>query len=399
MRCIEAKISRAVIDRNRGKDVKQITDPKYPVKFRYRAERAKGSWFVVKYQGGKAVWRKVGGYPEITPDKLFDRLPEIMIALGINADSPEVSVSSFDAVNDVIDWYVDSCLINRNLSKSRKATIKCVAKQLKIQFAFCQLGDLCPSQVDQLVINNMQETGYSTAYIRQTYDLLRLAFQKAHKLKKITVNPIAGYKFSDSVGTKIKPKPSRLHKHHLPSLFEQLKHSEIEKQMLAVIMLLTGTRIGETRMARWDHIDWGDHILIIPEENAKNGDLHRIPLTKTMVAILKRYRAVQEYDGYKGVYLFPNGRGRNISSSKASEYIRDISGSSWSAHDLRKLARSIWADLDIDYFVSERLLNHKMSNLDQTYIHSHTENRKRMALEKYHEWMRNHGLAKILQDI
>lgn len=399
MRCIEAKITKAAIERNMGKDVRQITDSKHPVKFRYRSKRDRGSWFVVRYQKGKAVWRKVGGYPEITPDKIFGRLPEIMIAIGINSDSPEVSVSSFEKVNDVIDWYVDSCLINRNLSKSRKATIKCVAKQLKLHFAFCKLDALCPSQVDDRVINKMQGFGYSTAYIRQTYDLLRLAFQKAHKLKMITVNPIAGYKFSDSVGTKIKPKPSRLHKHHLPSLFEQLKHSDAKKQMLSLIMLLVGTRIGETRMIRWDHIDWGDHVLIIPEENNKTSELHRIPLTKTMVAIFKRYRAAQEYDGYKGVYLFPNGRGRAVSSSKASEYIRDISGGSWSAHDLRKLARSIWADLDIDYFVSERLLNHKMSSLDQTYIHSHTENRKRMALEKYHEWLRNHGLAKILQDI
>lgn len=399
MHSITAKITESVIERNRDKQITQITDTKNPVRFRYRSDRSKGSWFVVLNSGGKSIWRKVGNYPAIQPKSLFKNLPEIMIAFGIDKNSSKVAVGTLETVNDVVKWYRDRAIKNRELSKQRKATIKCCTKHLVSNIGDLDIESLSPDVIDDELIQPLVVEGFSKAYTRQIYDLLRLGFKKAHEVKKITFNPIAGISFSSFISGPIKPKPGKLHKHLLPVLFDQLKMSEAEKQTLAVLMLLHGTRIGETKLIRWDHIDWGDRVLILPAENTKTFELHHIPLTDTAVAILKRYRAAQEYEGYKGVYLFPNGRGRNISDSKASEYIRDISGQEWSAHDLRKLARSIWADLDIDYFVSERLLNHKMKNLDQTYIHTHTENRKRMALDKYHAWLRKVGLGKILQDI
>ena len=110
------------------------------------------------------------------------------------------------------------------------------------------------------------------------------------------------------------------------------------------------------------------------------------------IAALKRHRAEQEAAGYTGVYLFPNNRGRNISGSGAGYLVTRISGGHWSSHDLRKLARTCWADLGIDYMVSERLLNHAMTKLDQAYIHT-CGGAKRAAIEKYHVYLRKFGLG------
>ncbi len=61
-----------------------------------------------------------------------------------------------------------------------------------------------------------------------------------------------------------------------------------------------------------------------------------------------------------------------------------VSNSEWTAHDLRKLARSCWADLGIDYMVAEQMLNHSMTKLDQAYIHTYLADQKRAAIELWH---------------
>lgn len=399
MYSVTAKITDAVIDRHREKPVQQIADQRHPVKFRYRKDRDRGSWFVVRHAGGRSVWRKVGDYPAITPKALFKRLPDIMITMADDTNAESLGVGQLETVNDVIDWFEQRSMANRDLSKQRKAGIKCCAKRIKKLIGYCYIDDVTPPMIDDELIRPLQELKYSNAYIRQIYDILRLAFSRASSVRKVNINPMTAMKFTDFVAERIKEKPGRLYRHLLPVLFDQLKAAPAEKQALAVVMLLAGTRIGETKMMRWDHIDFREHELIIPAQNTKTGKQHIVPLTKTMIAILKRYRAAQEYDGYRGVYLFPNKQGRHINDSKASEFIRSISGKQWAAHDLRKLARSVWAHLGIDYFVGERLLNHSLSKLDQTYVHEYTEENKRAALEKYHTYLRNMGLAKILQDL
>ena len=67
----------------------------------------------------------------------------------------------------------------------------------------------------------------------------------------------------------------------------------------------------------------------------------------------------------------------------------------WSSHDLRKVARTAWTDLGVDYMVGELLLNHAMKDLDATYIHTTAESLKRHALETWHQQLDNLGLMAL----
>ena len=73
----------------------------------------------------------------------------------------------------------------------------------------------------------------------------------------------------------------------------------------------------------------------------------------------------------------------------ANQMLRAIAHGHWTAHDLRKLARTVWADIGIDYLVAETLLNHAKNKMDQTYIHTHIELQKSEALKAYHLWLKN----------
>jgi len=164
---------------------------------------------------------------------------------------------------------------------------------------------------------------------------------------------------------------------------------------LAVLMLAHGTRIGETRQAKWRHFDLIGKTWHIPAVDTKTKKAHTLPLTAQVCAFLARYRASQVARGYDGAYLFPGVQGRPFSEMQAQLAFTALSGEQWTSHDLRKTARTAWADLGVDYLIGELLLNHALKALDVTYIHTTAEAQKRQALERWHAWLDERGFAAL----
>lgn len=393
MATVRVPISDAVIRRYAGQAVKQLTDARYPLRFRYGADRKTGSWFVVKTGSGKTVWRKVGNYPDLNTRALLQRFPDIMAAIAANHDAAVVIFGRFEKTQDLLQWYCTRVDAARYIGKKRRGGIASVInRQLLGRVGKLPINGICHDAIDSDLIQPMQAV-YSLAYIRQVFDVLQRAFRQAHKLKLIASNPMVGLKFGDFVSAPVRVRDGRVRKNQIPQVVTALDTAAGSGKMLVLMLLLHGTRISETAAARWDDIDWAEREWLIPADNTKTKAAHRLPLSDITIAALKRHRAEQEAAGYTGVYLFPNNRGRNISGSGAGYLVTRISGGHWSSHDLRKLARTCWADLGIDYMVSERLLNHAMTKLDQAYIHTYVEVQKRAAIEKYHAYLRKFGLG------
>jgi integrase len=198
------------------------------------------------------------------------------------------------------------------------------------------------------------------------------------------------------VRTRIRPKPSRLRGDDLPALLQELG-ARIEaapvEVMLPLMMLCHGTRLSETRLARWKNINLITRQWFIPADDTKTKAEHTLPLTEQGCALLRRYRDLQRHSGYAGPLLFPGNNGAALSSSKACTVFISLSKGEWSSHDLRKVARTAWADLGVDYMVGEMLLNHAMKDLDATYIHTTAEGMKRKALEAWHDHLDQQGLS------
>jgi integrase len=165
--------------------------------------------------------------------------------------------------------------------------------------------------------------------------------------------------------------------------------------MLALMMLAHGTRIGETRMARWSEISLAAAEWFIPAANTKTRTEHRLPLTAQVEALLVRYRSIQQVQGYEGVYLFPNRRGLSLSETQASAVFTRLGQGEWTSHDLRKVSRSTWTDLGIDGHIGEMLLNHTLGKIASTYIHTQAMQQRRAALEKWHAWLDQVGFTAI----
>ncbi len=282
--------------------------------------------------------------------------------------------------------------MNRFLSLKRKRSIKSVLKvHLQPRLGHVLIEELDHALLDELLIWPLQEK-YELFTVRLILSVLKKACKQARTLKLIAFNPIAEIKFSDFTDAKIQPKGCALQANAVPLLAEQLHKSGEMERVFVLMILLHGTRIGETRLARWEHIDFIKKTWFIPAENTKTKTAHILPLSDVALALLRSFK---DEDGSGFIFKLSSKVG--LSETTANGIIQCVSSREWRAHDLRKFARTTWMDLDIDYLVGEMLLNHVLNKMDKTYIHTHAENLMRRALVKYHDWLIEQGLGLLLK--
>jgi integrase len=174
---------------------------------------------------------------------------------------------------------------------------------------------------------------------------------------------------------------------HITPLLSSIDGSELN-QRFAQLMLLFGTRIGETRLAQWDHIDFDNRIWRIPGTLTKTREEHSLPLTDLAVAILFQVKQIHQESGYSGRFLFPANSQRCWNENDANKAVQQVSGRNWTARDLRNLARTVWEQLTGKYAIGELLLNHSLGKMADTYIDKKALwESKTSVLNIYHQWI------------
>lgn len=389
------KFSDAEIRRQAAGTARDLRDPRFPaLKLRFNQSRLRASWLVVRHAGNGTA-RKLGNWPDLPAAAAIELLPKKLAELTADP-AAVVATSDWSTVGDLLRWFADRCARDRALSGKRKDTIRSlVGCQLLPRAGAVRLAAVDRETLDERLIWPMQET-HSLAYTRQAFGLLKQAFKQAARLKKLARNPLSGMVFADFITAAIRPKGSRIRPQQLPEILAtltELWRTKPADAMLPLMMLCHGTRISETRLAKWSNITpKADGEWFLPADDTKTDADHRLPLTRQAAALLSAYRARQLAAGYSGAYLFPRGDGAPLTESQGQAIFTRIADG-WSSHDLRKVARSMWADLGVDYLIGELLLNHALDDLDAAYIHTHAMALKRDALERWHCYLESAGLS------
>lgn len=370
----DAAIKRAAKDQ----DVCVLRDEFYPeVRLRFRDSRRQATWDV--RQGGK--WKKAGDWPRWGWNAMEAALPGVMANRASGAH-PAGSFGQLVMVEDLLRWYLECQLSKAALSKARKASCRTVIlKWLLPRLGAVWVEDLDRGLVHRLLIQPIQSV-LAPATVAKVYRVLVAAIHAAQKLKRLPRNPLEGVKFPEFGVGPIRPKQARLLPKDAGVVLERLAELFPTKPvacMLPTLMLCTGTRIGETRQARWAEFDLGAGVWVIPPEHTKTRTQLEVPLAPGLVALLRRYKETQTRK--PSVYLFPGAQGKPLSEQAAQLIVRDLSGGAFSSHDLRKMARAGWALLGVDYLTAELLLNHAMPGLTSTYVQADLSRLKRQALE------------------
>lgn len=386
---VKIRLSEASLRSAQRASAIEYRDPAFPLRFRFHRARKSGSWYIVK----QGHWYLVGHWPQISVAAIKRILPDKLAQLAING----LVRDTLGTVSDVLDWYQQRIQNDGHRSKSRRATIHSMIRcHLLPQLGDFSLYQVTPKVLDESLIWPLQQ-GHSLATVKAALSVLKQAFKQAQRLNMIASNPVASVVYRDFITVTEPPKDPRITTTELPVLFQQLAQQPIQARCLILLMLAFGTRIRETLTAKWAYIDHQAGLWVIPAQDAKTRKAHQLPLSPQLDQFLKDYHQWQQCNGYQGAYLFPGfKRGQPMSYSAARKLIKPISEDNWSAHDLRRLARTIWADvINVDYFVGELLLNHTPTALDKAYIQKLLEGPMRQAIEQYHNWLEGRGMAQI----
>ncbi len=151
------------------------------------------------------------------------------------------------------------------------------------------------------------------------------------------------------------------------------------------VQMLTAQRPGEVRSMRWADIDLENGWWSMPAAVAKNARPHRVPLTKPVLEILERRRALA---GEGEISVFENRRGAGSIAHRgkkaASILCRGLSFE-FRAHDWRRTAATRMAEAGVPRDHIAKVLNHVEGGPAATRVYDRYayDAEKRDALDRW----------------
>ena len=179
--------------------------------------------------------------------------------------------------------------------------------------------------------------------------------------------------------------------------FRALPHQEVRAALAAVeasdawigtklafrFLVLTATRSGETRLAKWTEIA-GD-TWTIPGRRTKSGRPHRVPLAPAALRVLDEAREIADGSGL----IFPSPTGRPLSAMTLTKLLRE-NGVKAVPHGFRTSFRTWAGDTAVAPEVAERALAHAVRDKVQAaYDRGTLYERRRKVMADWAEYVRD----------
>ncbi|MGM9370828.1 tyrosine-type recombinase/integrase [Legionella pneumophila] len=150
------------------------------------------------------------------------------------------------------------------------------------------------------------------------------------------------------------------------------------------IIILTGVRTGEIRLAQWHQFDFEQSLWTIPPEHSKGGITVKIHLSELTKKILIQFK-----EQSASPFVIPGITNDDPMSKdalpRAIKRIQNRVGiPEWTAHDLRRtFATQLGESLNIDPVVIEKCLGHKMPRIMATYNKNEMLPQRKEALDAW----------------
>lgn len=350
---------------------------------KFTTNRTRASW---RIKVGNS-WLTVAKWPEVKTKDIRRNLP-ILMEKAMNNQEVKFSEDCFVTVGHLLTWYGNRIAENANLSDQRKKDVKSKLKcHLMPCLAELDISKITPSVLDDLLVWPLQKE-LSKGSVAKVFQTLKSAFNDACDLRKLTSNPITQIKISDFGDFSEDVKESKLKPRMVPWFLDELEEQHPMVKMICMIMLTTGTRIGETILAKWKDLDLVNELVWdIPTIDTKTKKAHSINLPKPLVTLLIEWKGFLKSRHQLGKYLFPgNQENTSIHYNDICALVHSFSAGEWSSHDLRKCARICWTNQGVDSMVAERLLNHGLGKVAEAYLDGMIDKRIE-ALTNHSTWL------------
>lgn len=249
-------------------------------------------------------------------------------------------------------------------SELRPATVKDYKQVLKTGFQDWKCKALIDITKDMVELRHHDLGKRSKARANNAMRVLRAVFNHAKaKYDDAQGNPVIVVNPVDRLGQirawyKIERKTTLIKPHQLADWYQATM--QLNRQTTCDylhLVLFTGLRRSEASRMTWGDVDFKARTFDIPE--TKNHQVHTLPLSDFLYDLLKR-----RFNERTSNYVFPSDteRGYLFNPKTAVKRVADLSGVSFTLHDLRRTFITIAESLDIPAYALKRLLNHKDSN-------------------------------------
>lgn len=233
----------------------------------------------------------------------------------------------------------------------------------------------------------------SNVHANKVLSAIKQAFNYAVSRGELKANPATFIRARDIGGIE-KPRERFLNLDEIKQLWLFLsegKHGVSLQIINAIkILLLTGVRTGELRVAKWDELDLEKSLWTIPAANTKTGITMRVHLTDLVKSLF-----MELYNCGMGDYVISGADGLTPVTDRAlpravNRLQERIGIPKWTAHDLRRtFATQLGETLNIDPVVIEKCLGHKMPKIMATYNKNEMLPQRKDALDKWSQYVTN----------
>ena len=150
-------------------------------------------------------------------------------------------------------------------------------------------------------------------------------------------------------------------------------------KLLFEFLILTAVRSGEARGARWEEIDLGACVWLVPATRMKAKSKHRVPLSPRAIVVLEEALRVGGGEGL----VFPSKSGGVLTSTTLTRLLRSIRADGV-PHGFRSSFRDWCGETGVPREVAEPCLAHRVgSQVELSYLRSDLFDRRRKVMEDW----------------
>lgn len=341
--------------------------------------KGKRTWFIMyKSKTGNVKRYSLGTFPEtsLKSARTLATNAMSMVNKGNDPMGAKQAKRSAPTIKDLWDAYQKN--LSQKTNKKAPSTVHEEHRRwntiISPAIGHRKVEDITPMDISTL-LDKVAETAPVSA--NRLHTLLKIMFKVALGKGMIVVHPM---QWLDKPGGSEPPRKRVLTDDEIRALWPCFDKVRPNPRDLLKLGLLTAQRPGEILSMKWEYIDFKKDIW--RQENTKNGSTNLVPLSPQVMSILSNRVPVD--DNVNGWVFSSANNGKKVISTKyARKKLKELSGvEDWTAHDLRRTARTIMSRLKIKQHIRERVLNHAQGGVQGVYDQHDYLQEKADALKK-----------------
>jgi integrase len=344
------------------------------------------TWVYAYRHAGKMRWMKLGSYPgtALADARAAAHIARGKAQRGEDPASEKAAERAAQAASGVTFGDLAHMYVERHAKISKRtwrADRRMLEHDLLPAWGTRPLGDIKRADV-VVLLDRIVDRGARTMANR-VRSLVSTIFKFAVERGMLDDNPAEK---APRPGGKEDPRERVLNHDEVRAVWRALDEAGLDDRFPPIFKLglLLGQREAEIVGMQWAELDLTSRAQswTIPGERTKNGLIHRVPLVGEALDILKGILA----GPHDSLHVFAGDRrGKPLSSvDRPICRLRELTRiADLRYHDLRRTARTGWAEIKIDDAVAERLLNHKDRGVQAVYNRYAYDTEKRAALARW----------------